>query len=161
MRRGRGFVSMFAVVLLGLVSAVGLAFSAGAQDATPPAGGFEIAPGVMAEILPTSQDPPLLYRLHFAPGVTYEMMEDPSIGVVYINAGTLVLRVDVPVTVAQSGATGTAGETFTAGTEFTVTAGDYFVLPPSATGEVRNDGDETATVSVAGLVPEHLATPAA
>lgn len=160
MRHGRWVVSMVAVVLLVLVSVAGLAFNAGAQDATPPAG-FEIAPGVMAEVLPTSQDPPSLYRLHFAPGVTYEIMEDPSIGVSFVNTGTLTLRVDVPVTVAQSGATGAAGESFAAGTEFTVTAGDYFVLPPSATGQVRNDGDETVTVSVAGLVPEQIATPAA
>lgn len=161
MRRTSSLVSMFAVVLLSIMSLGGLVFNAGAQDATPPPAGFEIAPGVMAEILPTSQDPPSLYRLHFAPEVNYEIMEDPSIGVAYINAGTLTLTVDVPVTVAQSGATGTAGETFDAGTEFTVTAGDYFVLPPSATGTVRNDGDETATASVAGLVPEQMATPAA
>ena len=50
-----------------------------AQDATPLAGGlpFEIAPGVTADLLPTSQDPPSLYRIRFAPGVTYEIEPVP------------------------------------------------------------------------------------
>lgn len=161
MRRVVGFVSFLAVMLLGMVSVGGLVPGAGAQDATPPTGGFEIAPGVTADILPASDDPPSLYRLFVAAGVTYEFSSDPSLAVVYVEAGTATLQVELPVTRFQTGATDAAGESFAAGTEFTVTSGDYFVLPPLATGSVRNDGNEPVEFSVAGIVPEGLATPAA
>jgi len=161
MRQSIGLVATIALVLFGMVSVGGLVLSAGAQDATPPISGFEIAPGVTGEILPTSEDPPSLYRLHFAPDVTFPFSDDPSLGVVYVEAGTLTLRSNLPVTVAQLGATDAEGENIAAETEFTVTAGDYFVLPPFVAGEVRNDGDETATVSIAGIVPEEMATPTA
>jgi hypothetical protein len=116
---------------------------------------FEIAPGVTAEAIAFApgQEAPALYRLHFAPDVTYAFVEDPSLGLAYVESGTLTLRVDMPVMVGQVGASDTAGEQVAADTEFTVTAGDYFVLPPFATGDVRNDGPEAATVSVAGIVP--------
>lgn len=144
---------------------VGLLFAlivpAAAQEATPPPAGFEIAPGVTAEILPTSEDPPSLYRLHFAPGVTYPFSDDPSVSVVYVESGAIALRLDAPVTVGQVGATDAPGENIAADTEFTVLAGDYFLLPPLVSGEVRNDGDEIATVAVAGFIPDAIATPAA
>ncbi len=151
--------TMVAVVLMSLVFVAVPRLSAGAQEATPASGGFEIAPGVTAELLPVPDDPPALYRLHFAAGVVYAFSAAPSLDVVYVEAGTLTLQLDVPVTVARLGETGAAGESIIADTEFTVTAGDYFVLPPFATGEVRNTGDETATVSVAGLMPGEIATP--
>lgn len=149
-----------ALLLFVLVTVSGVVPSVGAQDATPPPGGFEIAPGVTAEILPTSEDPPSLYRLQFAPGVTYEIVASPSLEVAYLEAGTLTLSIDTPVTVGNLGATDAAGENIAADTEFTVSAGDYFALPPGAGGELRNDGAETAVVSVAGLVPDGMAMPA-
>ena len=136
----------------------GLASPAAAQEATPPVDGIELAPGVTAEILPTSPDPPSLYRVHFAPDATYSFTPNSSLDIVYVETGTLIFQLDLPVTVAQIGATDAEGENIAADTEFTVTAGDYFVLPPFIAGEVRNDGDEIVTVSVAGMVPEEKAT---
>ncbi len=161
MRRVMFPVSVVAVLLFIMVAVGGQGPGAVAQDGTPPPGGFEIAPGVTAEILPTSEDPPSLYRLHFAPDVTYPIGASPSLEIVYIESGALTFRVEAPVTVGQVGVTGAPGENVDTGTEFTVVAGDYFVLPPFVGGEVRNDGQETATVSVAGILPDAMATPTA
>lgn len=147
------------VALLTLVTATGIFFSAGAQDATPPPEGFEITPGVTAEIVPPVEDPPSLYRLQFAPDVTYAFTDDPTLGVVYVESGTLTLRLDTAVTVAQVGATDEEGESIAAGAEFTVTAGDYLALPPFTSGEVNNEGPEVGTIVVAGFIPEGSAAP--
>lgn len=159
MPRAVGLVSVIALLVFAFVAGSGLVPGAGAQDATPPPGGFEIAPGVTAEILPTSEDPPSLYRLQFAPGVTYEIVPSPALEVAYLEAGALTLRLDAPVTVGSLGATDAAGENIAADTEFTFSEGDYFVLPPSVGGELRNDGSEPAVISVAGLVPEGMMMP--
>ncbi len=161
MRRVMFPMSLVGVLLVSMVAVGGRVPGAVAQNGTPPPGGFEIAPGVTAEILPTSEDPPSLYRLHFAPDVTYPIGASPSLEVVYIESGALTLRVEAPVTVGQVGVTDAAGENVAAGTEFTVEPGNYFVLPPFVGGEVRNDGQETATVSVAGILPDAMATPTA
>ena len=78
MRRFGLVLSLVALVLTRLV-ALGPTAGTRAQDATPLAGGLplEIAPGVTADLLPTSQDPPSLYRIRFAPGVTYEIEPVP------------------------------------------------------------------------------------
>jgi hypothetical protein len=152
-------VSVVAVMLLGLV-ALGLTSTTRAQDATSLAGDlpFEIAPGVSADILPPSEDPPSLYRVRFAPGVTYELEPLPVIDLVYAEAGTLTLRLDAPVTVVRAGETNMPGEPIAADTEFTLGSGDYAVFPPNMRGEARNDGEDPAQVAVAELVPEQLAT---
>ena len=158
-------LSVVTLVLLSPIAA-GPTATTRAQDGTPVVAeeveevveefGFEIAPGVTAGILPVSEDPPSLYWVRFAPGVTFTLEEDPAIALVYGQTGSLVLRLDVPVTVARAGATDAAGETIPAETEFTLSEGDYTVLPPNASGEARNDGAEPAQVAVAGLVPEQL-----
>ena len=150
-----------AIVLLSLIVAGRIGPLAAAQHGTPPAGGFEIAPGVVAAPLPVPENPPALYRLRFAPGVTYPFAGDPTLGVVHVESGALALRVDAAVTVGRLAASEAAGKNVPAGTEFAVAAGDYFVLAPFAAGEVRNDGPDEASVAVAGFVPEGMATPAA
>ena len=156
--RHYGFVlSVIAMVLLGLVG-LGSTGATWAQEATPLAGGlpFELAPGVTADILPTSKDPPSLYRIRFAPGVVYELEVSPAVSLVYVEAGTLVLRLDAPLTVTRAGQTDTPGEPIAAGVEVTLGEGDYTVLPPNVTGEARNDGQDPAQVTAAELIPEQL-----
>jgi len=118
--------------------------------------GFEIAPGVTAGVLPVSEDPPSLYWIRFAPGARYRVEEDPAITLVYAQTGSLILRLGVPVTINRAGATAVPGEIIAAETEFTLSKGDYTVLPVGAGGEARNDGQEPAQIAVAGLVPEEL-----
>lgn len=159
------FLSVVALVLLSPI-APGSTATTRAQDGTPVVAeevaevveefGFEIAPGVTAGILPVSDDPPSLYWVRFAPGVTYTLEEDPAITLVYGQTGSLVLRLGVPVTVTRAGTMDAPGETIPAGTEFTLSEGDFTVLPPNAGGEARNEGPEPAQVAAAGLVPEQL-----
>ena len=163
MRRTLVLLSVAAIALLGLVAAARVGPLAGAQEGTPPVGGFEIAPGVTAEALAFApgQESPSLYRLTFAPGVTYAFAPAPEIALVYGEAGVLTVALEAPVTVARAGATDAAGEAVAAGSEFTLAVGDYTVFPPLVGGEARNDGVEPATVLVAAIVPAGMATPTA
>src|SRR5688572_2511207 len=82
------FLFVVALVLLALLG-LGPTATTQAQDSTPVVAeeveevveefGFEIAPGVTAGILPVSDDPPSLYWVRIAPGVTYTLEEDPAI----------------------------------------------------------------------------------
>ncbi len=163
MRRTPVLLSVVAMVLLGLVVAGRVGTLARAQEGTPPAGGFEIAPGVTAEGLAfaAGQETPALYRLTFASGVVYPIAPAPEISLVYSEAGMLTFTLDVPVTITRAGVTGSAGEAVAAGTEFMLHAGDYATFPAFVGGEARNDGPEAASVLVASIVPPGMATPVA
>lgn len=135
-----------------------------AQESTPgPPDSFELAPGVVADnmVFVDGQENPSLYHLHFAPGVSYPVQASPSLELVHMESGTMTVRLSAPVTVSQLNAMDGSGEAVAAGTEFTLGAGQYFVLAPGVSGEVRNDSDETATISIAGMIPGGTATPTA
>ena len=161
MRRAAVLWSGVAVVLLGLVVAGGGNPLARAQEGSPPAGGFEIAPGVTAEALAfaAGRDEPVNYRLTFAPGVVYTVVPSPAISLVYQETGALTLTLDAPITITRSGMADSAGEAVAAGTEVTLEAGDYAVFPALVGGEARNDGQEAASAQVADIVPPGVATP--
>jgi hypothetical protein len=150
------------LVLLGLVT-VGGGTTIGAQEGTPAPSGFEIAPGVTAEGLAfaAGQEVPSLYRLTFAPGVTYAVVPAPEISLVYVESGELALMLDAPVTITRAGMTDAPGENVAADTELTLAAGDYAVLPLLVGGEVRNDGQEPASVMVAAIAPSGMMPPGA
>lgn len=143
-----------------------LAIPASAQEASPPPGeppdSFELAPGVTADdvVFTEGQESPSLYRLHFDPGVSYEVAASPNLEIAYVVEGSLIVRLDGPVIVGAVGAEGTPGEAVSANEEVTVTAGQYIVLQPGVSGEVRNEGEETAVVAVAGVTPGGLPGPA-
>lgn len=173
MRRTSGLVFTIAVMLFGIVVAGGLMSGAGAQDASPPAGGpppgeFEIAPGVIADetVFAEGREDPTAYRLTFDAGVSYTIMESPALEIAYLESGTLTMTLSAPVMIGEIGAPDMEGIAVEADTEFMLETGQYIVLPPLTTGELRNDGDEPASVSVANLIPEGTmpsmeATPAA
>lgn len=163
MRRTSVLLSIVTVVLLGLIAAGRVGSLTVAQEGTPPAGGFEIAPGVTAEALAFAegQQAPSLYRLTFGPGVIYQVAPAPEISLAYVETGTLTITLDAPVTITRAGATDAPGEAVAAGTEFRLDVGDYVALPPLVSGEVRNDGQEAASVMVAAIVPASMATPTA
>ncbi|MBA2470499.1 MAG: hypothetical protein H0V37_13930 [Chloroflexia bacterium] len=137
-----------------------------AQESTPGSGppdSFELAPGVIASNMTfvEGQENPSLYRLSFEPGVSYPVQESPSLELVYMESGTMTVRLNATVTVASLNATVGSGESVAAGTGFTLGTGQYFVLAPGVSGEVRNDGEDTATVSIAGMTPGGTTVPAA
>jgi quercetin dioxygenase-like cupin family protein len=169
MRRILGLLGGVAILMFGMLAAGSVFLSgAGAQEGSPPAGGpppggFEIAPGVTAEAIAFAEgrEDPSVYRLTFDAGVTYNIQQSPALEVAYVESGSLTITLSAAITIGQLGATDTSGEAVAAGTEVTVQAGQYFVLPPMTTGEVRNDGAEAASVSIANILPAPAATPEA
>lgn len=137
-----------------------------AQEASPPAGGppdsFELAPGVTAEdvVFAEGQENPSLYSLRFDPGVSYQVEASPNLEIAYVVSGSLIVQLDGPVIVGAVGAIGTPGEAVSADQEVTVAEGQYIVLQPGVSGEVRNEGDEPVIVAVAGVSPGGLPGPA-
>jgi hypothetical protein len=156
------------MVMAGLVAGAP-AIRAAAQDATPgaeelgPPDSFELAPGVVADsvVFVEGQENPSLYRLHFDAGVVYPVEPGPNLEVAYLESGSLTVTLDGAMTVGQLDDPQAPGEAIPANTEFVLEAGHYFVIPPGVSGEVRNDGDDTATVAVAGLTPAGASLPAA
>ena len=125
-----------------------------AQQSTPTAGaaGLEIAPGVTFELLPSSQDPPTLYRLRLAPGVSLPFVDDPAISLVYVESGALSLKLNAAVSDARPDATNADEED--AGKTVELSQGDYFVLPPLVAGELRNKGQDPVSIVIAAITPE-------
>ena len=185
MRRFAIPVSVLAVALLGLLAAGRPGLGAVAQDATPAAEEFAPPAGVTfeplgfgrAEELPTAPAELLLARFTIDPGAGFPIEEDdPTVALVYVEAGALTIRVEAPIRVvraatiaafatpgaAEEGAV-PAPEEVAAGTEFTLEAGDSAVFPPNVPGEVRNEGAERAVGLVALIAPpeDAAATPVA
>jgi quercetin dioxygenase-like cupin family protein len=170
----RGVASILAGILLltGMVAAALLGPGAAGQEATPGAGQqgppehFEIAPGVTVDtmVFADGQETPPIYRLTFAPGVEYQVQPSMALELAYVESGTLELELDAPISIGQLPSADTASNTLVAGMPVSVTAGQYVVMPPGTGGVVRNEGDEPAVVSVAGVYPAteagEAATPA-
>ena len=154
-------LSIVVVVLLGLVGAMRGGTSGMAQEGTPEAEVLELEPGVTLETLRAGQadwlDP--LNRLRFAPGAELTSEGDPSLSLVFVEAEALAVAVDVPVAVHRAGAAGQPPEAVAADEEFAAAAGDYFVVPPSVTLRLRNDGTEEAAILVSSILPVVAATP--
>ena len=122
--------------------------------------------GAVAE-LPAAPAELSLFRFGFEPGAGFDLDPEASVALVYVEAGVLTFTVDVPMTVLRAAGEGTPfpmqTETFAAGEAFELAEGDSAVFPAGAAGEVRNEGDEAATVLVADVSPAEGAagTPAA
>lgn len=156
-------------LLVALALAAGVARdlhpSARAQDATPAAGQEDGAPEGVSfatlasgsiEVLAPGTANLVLGRIRLAPGAVLPFdPTDPSVDLLYMSTGALTFRVEAPMTVARNVAPGTPvpsePEAIAANTEFTLRDGDSALFPPSAVGEVRNDGDEDATAWVANI----------
>ncbi len=147
---------------------VGTRFGPGAlaQDGTPPAEEeFELPEGVSfealgygtAEELPATPADVLLFRVGFEPGAGLEDDPGARLALVYVEEGVLTVTMEGPMTVLRAAAEGTPfpmeTETFAAGEEFTMAEGDSAIFPAGVAGEVRNEGDEPATVLVADIGP--------
>jgi hypothetical protein len=126
--------------------------STGAQESTPAAEttGVEIAPGVTFDLLPSTEDPPSLYRLRFAPGASLAFVDDPAISLVYVESGALSLGLDAAVSDARPEASNGDEASDSA---LALSQGDYFVLPPLVAGEIRNEGQEPAAIVIAAITP--------
>jgi hypothetical protein len=124
-----------------------------AQESTPAAEvlGVEVAPGVTFDLLPSSEDPPSLYRLRFAPGATLAFVDDPAISLVYVESGALSLALRAAVSDARPDAS--SGDEADTDSALELSQGDYFVLPPLVAGEIRNESQEPAAIVIAAITP--------
>jgi len=105
-----------------------------------------------------------LFRLRFAPSSRLVVpADDPGMAIHYVDVGTMAIRFSAPVVIIRGGAEDAEEapdqERVSAGTEFTLEAGDSFVAPSPSGGEFRNDGTEEAVVLIAVVVPVPAATP--
>ena len=150
-RSGRG-IAATAVVALGLIA--GQVAATRAQEATPAPLGFELAPGVTSDYIDTGQ--PTTFRVQLAGGVTWDEASDPSdpsIVLVYQEAGTLTFQVEAPITVFRADAAGQPGEAVAAGATFEMQPGDYLAAPPMTAVVITNEGDTPASFIGASLTP--------
>ena len=165
MRRVPILVSLFAVILVGLVVGAGFAGGAFAQEGTP-AAEEEIPEGVTfeplgfgaADELPAPPADLFLFRIGLEPDASFPLdPEDPSVALVYVESGEVTFEVDAPITVLRAAGPGTPfpmeQEEFAAGTAFALSAGDSAVVPPRVAGEARNEGSEPVAVLVANVGP--------
>jgi hypothetical protein len=170
-----------ALVLAGWFALGRLSDATGAQQGTPPGGASEPSEGLAfallgvgtADELPAPPADLALFRLMLEPGVVLPLdPADPSASLLYVESGTLSLRVDAPLTVrrASTAATPVAGagdegeparEPVAAGTEVTLGPGDSVVISPRSAGEARNGGTEPLVLLISEVAPrQDAATPA-
>ena len=163
MRRFGVFLSIIAVVLLGIV-AVRVQPVAIAQEATP--GAEEMMPegitfeplGLATGVTLPSVGELFAVRIGLEPGTAIPIEPgDPATVLGVIESGELTIHFEGPLTITRAeelggamgeaeagGAFVPATETIPAGQEVTVGAGDSVLFPPNVGGEIRNDGQERA-----------------
>ena len=152
------------VLLVVVLTLLGSLAPVAAQESTPPAGQaagtsdaatFRAVAAGSIEVLAPSTANVVLGRISLAPGARIPFDEtDPSAIMVYMVTGELIVRVDVPMTVARGARAGTPTppEDVAADTEFTLRDGDSALFPGTMAGEVRNAGTEEATAWVVDIV---------
>jgi quercetin dioxygenase-like cupin family protein len=175
--KGRGMrrLSLLAIVLVALFGVLALSRSAdtAAQEATPAEDEGEFREGIVFEPLAmgsTARDDLTLLRLTIAAGVDFQVdPADPETALIYVESGTLTVRIEAPVSVTRAGAydaefaspEAAAGEEefmppseeIPAGQEFQVATGDSFLFPAQTAGDIRNDGTESTVILVALTSP--------
>lgn len=140
---------------LALSAAAFLGVSGHAQDATPtPATG--ITTEVLGQGLPSDVPGTSLWlmRITFAPGAVAASHSHPGSTVFTIESGSITFTVEegsVTVNRAGSIATPAAAEEISAGTEFTLNAGDTVYYEGDAVFSEVNEGDQPAVILVANL----------
>jgi hypothetical protein len=154
MRRFAALVSIvafafFAIVSLGSLSAVS------AQDATPqPSQQFIGLPeGVVGWEVGDFTQIPSTYRLQMQPGTALPVSSGPALSLVYIESGEVIVKPQGEMAISHR--EGKSPEIIPAGQDCTAHAGDYFVEGGSAAAEIRNDGDEVASLQFAMMDPSH------
>jgi quercetin dioxygenase-like cupin family protein len=174
MRRFIVLLSLVGVVLLGVL-ALHAQPVAIAQEATP--AGVEIG-GVAFEpvALATGIDLPspgdlFVARAALDPGgVVPIAANDPALGILLVESGTLTVQVEGPMTVTRGAGLGEAMatakaagdfnalmESIPAGQAVTLEAGDAAYIPANVAGEIRNEGQERAVrLAILVLPPEAM-----
>lgn len=167
MRRASLPLALVAIVLVGVLLTGRLpVHGVRAQDATPSAD--LLPPGVNAHLLAFGFAPSLpapadlvLMRFTLQPGAVLPSdPNDPSLGLVYVESGSVTLQLDAPLHITRAAmvamlATPNAAfsgpEQVAANARGTLNMGDSVVGPPNVGGEVRNTGSGPAVLLLAGI----------
>jgi hypothetical protein len=134
-----------------------------ADESDMPAGiGFEALAYGQVTALPTVPGFAILERLTMASGASLSGdASDPGFAFMYVESGTLTVRVDAPFAITRAATVAPAVEAGTfptqeevaAGSEASLAQGDSIVLPPLAAVELRNDGTEPVVVLAMSITP--------
>jgi len=117
-----------------------------APAASPPS--VQLGPGVVGEVLAFMGQDPVVIRIRFAPGSSFDLSAGSGVTVITIGSGALDATSPGDLTVYDaSGATRIAA----AGTANTLAQGDYLLVPPGVPGHVENHGTTEATMLIASL----------
>jgi hypothetical protein len=164
MRRFWVFLSIVAVMVLGGLALRELPVAI-AQEATPAAEemmpeGVTFEPVTFASGVEVPSPADLaVFRISFEPGAVEAFDEtDPGGGILVVESGTFTVQLEGPVTVTRGAGLGAAMatveatgdmsglmESIPAGQAVTLEAGDAAYLPGYTAGEIRNEGQESAT----------------
>lgn len=148
--------SLFAVPALALAL---LAPAALAQDATPPADGPPMMPGVSVEFVgaaPISElpaDPAVMavVRLTLEPGAGFPAEPtDPTASFLLVESGQVTVVAVEAVPIGRAGEDGFAE--VAAGEEAVLNPGDTAFARPFIAAGLRNDGDEPAVLLLVNIV---------
>ena len=157
----------FVVALLLVLSAPGFVLaqdtSPVAEEGMPEGVAFEILAQRLVEEFPTGPAEIGFARLTFAPGTRLNLDPEPSLVLVAVESGTFTVTITTAVEVAGVVMEGTpvATRVTTAGVAFPVEPGESVLVPPLATGDVRNDGPEPVVALAVFIGPPTaaMATP--
>jgi hypothetical protein len=164
---------LFTFVVCGLIALSLAAVSphlVGAKTGTPaadesdmPTGiGFEALAYGQVTALPTVPGFAILERLTMAPGASLSSDANaPGFALMYLESGTLTVRVDAPFAITRAATVASAVEAGTfpmqeeiaAGSESSLAQGDSIVFPPLAAVELRNDGTEPVVILAMSITP--------
>jgi len=141
--------TILVVLMLLLGSMPGAVHAQSSAPSGPPT--MSIAPGVTAEVLAfmQGQGDPVVVRLRFDPGSSWDAPADPTIALATVESGTLVVTLDKDVTAYLPG--GAAGQPTTAGTATTMPQGTYFLAPTDVAGHFANESGQDASLVIAVL----------
>lgn len=162
------------VSILALAVALPTGAGAVAQEASPvaeagmPSGiPFAILALGVVEQLPPGPAEIGFGRMGFAPGSGIDIDPEPWVALIAVESGTFTFTITTAVPVSRMVFAGVLAppEATRAGVAFTVGPGESVVLPPFATGEVRNAGPEPVVALIVYIEPSEdaatEATPAA
>jgi quercetin dioxygenase-like cupin family protein len=181
MRRFRAYFSVVAIVLLGAAIVAGQPGTM-AQEGTPEAVEGMMPEGLTFTLLGFADglelpSPAVLEvaRSEFEPGAGFPFFPGgPTGALVIVESGSLTARVEEQSWTISRGAAlqeamaaaeaggdlANAVEQVAAGAEGSLQAGDVAFVPGGVSGEVRNDGEETASALLVLIAPSGVASPA-
>ncbi len=145
-----GFLLVALAIAAGSVTAPGVSAQAG--TATPTAGFIGLPEGISAWRVSEFTQAPSLYRFQFEPGAKLPGYGDATLGLAYVERGTVTLRSEIALSISRLESSDPPRIT-DPGAETVVAEGDYFVIPWRTPTEIRNHSEEIARIQFEMMDP--------